>query len=226
MLDYILKEATNSFENATSTLTAQIFNDMTSNPYELVFWMFVTCLIGMLICYGGVQKGIEKVTKVMMLVLLCIMLVLAVFSVLQPGAQAGIEFYLLPNFNKIFATPQNFMHVLYSAMSLAFFTMSVGMGSMIIFGSYINKDRSLFGEAITVGSLNIGVAIIAGLIIFPACFSFGVSPDAGPSLVFETLPNVFSNLPCGYIMGTLFFVFLSFAALSTVVAVFENIVAF
>lgn len=226
MLDYILKEATNSFEDATSTLTAQIFNDMISNPYELVFWMFITCLIGMLICCGGVQKGIEKVTKVMMLVLLALMLVLAVFSVLQPGAQAGIEFYLLPDFNKIFATPQTFMHVLYSAMSLAFFTMSVGMGSMVIFGSYINKDRALFGEAITIGSLNIGVAIIAGLIIFPACFSFGVSPDAGPSLVFETLPNVFSNLPCGHIMGTLFFVFLSFAALSTVVAVFENLVAF
>lgn len=188
--------------------------------------MIVACVIGMLICLGGVQKGIEKVTKIMMLLLLVIMLFLAVGSVLQPGAEEGLNFYLMPNFSYIFSDPQTFTKVLYEAMALAFFTMSVGMGSMVIFGSYINKERALFGEALTIGGLNVFVAIVAGLIIFPACFAYGISPDSGPSLIFQTLPNVFANMPFGSVFGTLFFVFLGFASLSTVVAVFENIIAF
>ena len=188
--------------------------------------MIVACILGMLVCLGGVQKGIEKITKVMMSILLLIMIVLAVFAVLQPGAEAGLQFYLMPDFSKVFSSPDVFAEALYQAMALAFFTMSVGMGSMVIFGSYINKDRALFGEAITIGLLDIGVAIVAGLIIFPACFAFGVNPGSGPSLVFETLPNVFASMPLGILWGTLFFVFLSFAALSTLIAVFENIIAF
>lgn len=151
----------------------------------------------MLICSGGVQKGIERITKVMMVALLAIMVFLAVFAICQPNADLGIHFYLLPNFGHILSSPIHFVDSLYQAMSLAFFTLSVGMGSMVIFGSYIQKDRALFGEAITISVLDVGVAIIAGLIIFPACFSFGIQPDSGPSLVFVTLPNVFASMPLG-----------------------------
>lgn len=226
MLNYIFKEGCNQFYEPSAQLTNEIFNNMVANPVELISWMVITCVIGMVICLGGVQKGIEKVTKVMMLLLLCIMIVLAVFAVLQPGAEQGLEFYLAPDFSLIFADFPTFTKVLYEAMSVAFFTMSVGMGSMVVFGSYINKDRSLFGEALTIGSLNIFVAIVAGLIIFPACFAYGINPDSGPSLIFQTLPNVFANMQFGSVFGTFFFIFLSFAALSTVVAVFENLIAF
>lgn len=188
--------------------------------------MIVVCILGMAVVAGGVQKGVEKITKVMMVILLVIMVLLAVFAMLQPGAEEGLKFYLMPNFDTIFSSWDQFSYVLYEAMSLAFFTLSIGMGSMVIFGSYINKDRALFGEAITISLLDVGVAIVAGLIIFPACFAYGVNPGSGPSLVFETLPNVFASMPCGSILGAAFFVFLSFAAMSTVIAVFENIVAF
>lgn len=226
MLNYIFKEASGAFENANAQITSEIFNNMTSNPFEITTWMIIACVIGMLICAGGVQKGIEKITKFMMLILLAIMVVLAIFAIFQPGAEAGLKFYLMPDFSLMFSSGSAFMEVLYQAMALAFFTMSVGMGSMVIFGSYINKDRALFGEAITIGLLDVGVAFVAGLIIFPACFAYNVNPNSGPSLVFETLPNVFANIPFGSVAGTLFFIFLSFAALSTVIAVFENIVAF
>lgn len=226
MLNYIFKEGTGVFENTNAETTTQVFNNMTSNTGEIVFWMILACVIGMAICAGGVQKGIEKITKVMMLFLLVIMILLAVFAILQPNASEGLKFYLMPDFSLIFTDVPTFIDVLYQAMALAFFTMSVGMGSMVIFGSYINKERTLFGEAITIGSLDVFVAIVAGLIIFPACFAFNVNPGSGPSLVFETLPNVFANMPFGSVLGTMFFIFLSFAALSTVIAVFENIVAF
>lgn len=226
MLNYVFKEAGGFFNNANAESAAKVFTSMTSNHQEMIIWMIIVCIIGMSICAGGLQKGVEKITKVMMLLLLIIMIGLACFSMILPGAEKGLQFYLMPDFGPIFSSWENFSKILYQAMSLAFFTLSVGMGSMVVFGSYINKDRSLFGEALTISFLDVGVAIIAGLIIFPACFAYNVNPGQGPSLVFETLPVVFANIPNGSILGALFFVFLSFAALSTVIAVFENIVMF
>lgn len=226
MIDYIVKSGTGDFVNANSEVVSEVYQSMVSNPYEVTFWMIVAVVIGMIVCFLGVQKGIEKITKVMMILLLAIMIFLAIFAMCLPGAQAGLEFYLMPRFDTIFASPEVFCSVLYQALSLAFFTLSVGMGSMVIFGSYIGKERSLFGEALTISLLDVGVAIVCGLIIFPSCFAYGINPGAGPSLVFETLPNVFANMPFGSIFGTAFFLFLSFAAMSTLIAVFENIIAF
>ncbi len=194
--------------------------------WMLAFWMVLTCAIAILICSMGVQKGVERVTKVMMLALLAILGVLVVRALTLPGAGEGVSFYLLPDFSKIFATPDTFFEAAYAAMGQAFFTLSIGMGSMTIFGSYIDKHRSLMGEAATIGALDTGVALATGLIIFPACFAFGVAPDSGPGLVFITLPSVFEQMWLGQVWGTLFFVFMSFAALSTVIAVFEGILRF
>lgn len=226
MFNYVVKEASGCFENANADTVSLIYNNMVANPGEMIFWMVIVVAVGMAICIGGVQKGIEKITKVMMLILLGIMILLAIFAVSLPNGDSGLRFYLMPNFDIIFSSWESFTVCLYQAMSLAFFTLSVGMGSMVIFGSYINKERSLYGEALTISILDVSVAVIAGLIVFPACFSYGVNPGSGPSLVFETLPNVFANMACGSILGALFFVFLSFAALSTVIAVFENVIAF
>ncbi len=174
----------------------------------------------------GVQKGVERITKAMMLALLAILGVLVVRALTLPGAADGVAFYLLPDFPKIFGSPDMFFEAAYAAMGQAFFTLSIGMGSMTIFGSYIDKHRSLMGEAATIGVLDTGVALATGLIIFPACFAFGVAPDSGPGLVFITLPSVFEQMWGGQVWGTLFFVFMSFAALSTVIAVFEGILRF
>ena len=226
MLAYVPKMATGQFVGADAAQTQAIFNAMLADPAEVVFWMVLTCAIAILICSMGVQKGVERVTKVMMLALLAILGVLVVRALTLPGAGEGVSFYLLPDFSKIFASPDTFFKAAYAAMGQAFFTLSIGMGSMTIFGSYIDKHRSLMGEAATIGALDTGVALATGLIIFPACFAFGVAPDSGPGLVFITLPSVFEHMWLGQVWGTLFFVFMSFAALSTVIAVFEGILRF
>jgi len=185
----------------------------------------VVCAVAIAVCALGVRKGVERITKVMMVALLVIIVILVVRALTLPGAMAGVEFYLKPDFSKIFASPDTFFEAAYAAMGQSFFSLSIGMGSMAIFGSYINKDRSLMGEAATVGILDTLVALTTGLIIFPACFAFGVSPDSGPGLIFQTLPPVFAQMPFGAAWGVLFFILMSFAALSTVIAVFEGICA-
>ncbi len=226
MLAYVPKFASGTFAGADTAQTAEAFNNMLASPVELVFWMVVVCAVSILVCSLGVQKGVERITKVMMVALLAILGVLVVRSLTLPGAEAGAAFYLLPDFSKIFGSFDTFCEAAYAAMGQAFFTLSIGMGSMTIFGSYIGKDRSLLGEAATIGVLDTSVALATGLIIFPACFAFGVAPDSGPGLVFITLPSVFQQMWGGQLWGTLFFVFMSFAALSTVIAVFEGILRF
>ena len=232
MLSYVVKMATGTFDGADSTASAQVFSDMLSNPNELIAWMLVVCAIGFLICSMGLQKGVERITKVMMTCLLLVMVVLVVRSLTLPGAQAGIEFYLVPDFGKLFAGETaseqwaTFGSAVYAAMGQAFFTLSLGISAMEVFGSYIGRDRSLTGEAVRICGLDTFVALLAGLIIFPACFAFGVNPGEGPSLVFVTLPIVFAQMPLGQLWGALFFVFMSFAALSTIIAVFENLISF
>lgn len=200
------------------------FNGMLASPGILTFWMVVAVLLSFGICAFGVQKGVERITKVMMIALLALIVVLAVNSVRLPGAMEGVRFYLIPDFQKM--KEVGIGNVIFGAMSQAFFTLSLGIGAMAIFGSYLDKDRSLTGEAMNIGILDTFVALMAGMIIIPACFSFGVEPNAGPSLIFITLPQIFNQMAGGRIWGTLFFLFLSFAALSTVIAVFENIISF
>lgn len=200
------------------------FNEMLGDPVTMAFWMIVAVLVSFGICAFGVQKGVERITKVMMVALLALIVVLAVHSVRLPGASEGVKFYLVPDFAKMKET--GIGDIVFGAMSQAFFTLSLGIGAMAIFGSYLGKDRSLTGEAMSIGILDTFVALMAGLIIIPACFSFGIEPDAGPSLIFITLPQIFNQMAGGRLWGTLFFLFLSFAALSTVIAVFENIISF
>lgn len=226
MMYYCYRCLTGEF-TGTSLTAEQVgkkFSGMLSSPGTLTFWMVVAVLLSFGICSLGVQKGVEKITKVMMLCLLCLIVVLAVHSVTLPGAGEGVKFYLVPDFAEMKA--KGIGNVIFGAMSQAFFTLSIGIGSMAIFGSYLDKDRSLTGETISITLLDTFVALMAGLIIIPACFSFGIEPGAGPSLIFITLPNIFNQMAGGRIWGTLFFLFLSFAALSTVIAVFENIISF
>ena len=232
MLAYVYKSASGAFIGQDAAGTGAVFGAMLANPGELIFWMLVVCAVGLACCAAGVQKGVERVTKVMMVCLLLVLVLLCVRSVTLEGAAEGLAFYLVPDFGKLFsgdtlvAQLGSFGQAAYAAMGQSFFTMSLGIGSMLIFGSYIGKDRSLTGESIRVGALDTFVALMAGLIIFPACFAFGVQPDAGPGLVFITLPSVFEQMPLGQLWCSLFFVFMSFAALSTVIAVFEGIIAF
>ena len=226
-LNYVVKMASGQFVNASSQDTAQVFSSMLGNTGELTFWAFLVIVLAALVCSLGVNKGVERITRVMMLGLFALILLLVVRSVtLGEGALQGIAFYLQPDFSKIFCDPATAGEALYAAMGQSFFTLSIGIGSMSIFGSYIGKDRSLFGEAVTVGVLDTSVALLAGLIIFPACFAFGVEPDSGAGLAFITLPNIFEQMPLGQLWGALFFLFMACAALSTVIAVFENIIAF
>ena len=199
------------------------FGSMLAEPWSMTAIVVAVVAFGFLICSFGVQRGLEKVTKPMMLLLLVIMLVLAVNSMFLDGAAEGLSFYLVPNFTKI--KEVGFINVITDAMNQSFFTLSIGIGSMAIFGSYIGKERSLLGESVNIAALDTFVAICSGLIIFPACFTYGVEVSAGPSLIFITLPNVFNQMAGGRIWGSLFFVFLTFAALSTVLAVFENIIS-
>lgn len=226
MLYYFWRSLSGEF-TATSLSTEQIsdkFNDLLQSPATLTFWMILAVILAFGICSLGVQKGVEKVTKIMMLLLLGLIVILAVHSTLLPGAGEGIRFYLVPDFHNMLE--KGIGNVIFGAMSQAFFTLSIGMGSMAIFGSYLDKSRSLTGEALNITILDTFVALMAGLIIIPACFAYGIEPDAGPSLIFITLPNIFNQMTGGRIWGSLFFLFLSFAALSTVIAVFENIISF
>ena len=225
MMYYCYRCLTGEF-TGTALTTDQVgekFNAMLSSPGTLTFWMVIAVVLAFGICSLGVQKGVEKITKIMMLCLLCLIVVLAGHSVTLPGAGEGVKFYLVPDFAQM--KEKGIGNVIFGAMSKAFFTLSIGIGSMAIFGSYLKKDKTLLGEAVNVAVLDTFVAIVAGLIIFPACFSFGVNPDSGPSLIFITLPNVFLSMTGGRIWGALFFIFMAFASLSTVIAVFENIIA-
>lgn len=199
------------------------FGSLLGNPGVMIFWLWLTMLLGSVICYVGLQSGVERVTKIMMCGLLVAMIALAIRSVTLPGAEKGLDFYLKPNFDNVMAN--GLWNTIYAAMGQAFFTLSLGMGSMAIFGSYISRERTLTGESLIITCLDTGVALTAGLIIFPACFAFGISPDAGPGLIFVTLPAMFNHMASGQLWSTLFFLFMSFAAMTTVVAVFEHLIA-
>lgn len=227
MISYVVKSATGTFTGMDTEAVGGVFNGMLANPSELVGWMLVTIMLGFLVCSMGLQKGVERITKVMMSCLFLIMIVLCVRSVTLDGAVEGLKFYLIPDFSKMFENGwSTFGEAVYAAMGQSFFTLSLGISAMAIFGSYIGKDRSLMGEALNIGILDTMVALMAGLIIFPACFAFGVNPGEGPGLVFVTLPSVFNQMWGGAFWGSLFFLFMSFAALSTVIAVFENLISF
>ena len=231
MIAYTYYSFSGKLDGLNAEAVGNVFGGMLANPYELTFWMAVVIVLGALVCWAGLQSGVESITKAMMCGLLLLMIVLAARSVTLEGADKGLEFYLKPDFTKLFTNPEgNFSmkHLgttLYAALGQAFFTLSIGIGSMAIFGSYIKRDRSLLGESVIITALDTFVALMAGLIIFPACFAYGINPGAGPGLIFVTLPNMFNQMPNGRVWGALFFLFLSFAALSTVIAVFENIVA-
>ena len=223
MVDYFFRFLTGSFDGLTSEQAAGVFGEMLSNPVEMVFWMVVITLAGFVVCGRGLQGGLEKVGKWMMSALLVLILVLVVHSFTLSGAGEGLAFYLLPDWSR--ATGQGLGNVITAAMNQSFFTLSLGIGAIEIFGSYMDRGFTLPGEAARICVLDTFVAVCAGLIIFPACFSFGISPDAGPSLIFITLPNVFTNMAGGRLWGALFFLFMTFASFSTVIAVFENIIA-
>ena len=223
MLQYFVDMARGGFEEMDKEAITQQFGNMTSSTGTMTFYTLLTVALGAVVCSFSLQKGLERVSKIMMTALLVIMVFLAAYSCTLPGAAEGLKFYLLPSWDR--AQEAGFGNVLVAPMNQSFFTLSLGIGSMAIFGSYLGKDRTLLGEAVNVGILDTFVAVTAGLIIFPACFAHGVQPDSGPGLVFMTLPNIFNHLPAGRLLGSLFFLFMSFAALSTVFAVFENIVA-
>ena len=225
MLCYFFRFATGTFTTGMSTETiGDIFGGLLSSPAQMVLWMVITVLLGFWVCSFGLQKGLERISKIMMAALLCLIVVLAIHSLTLKNAQEGLRFYLLPSIKR--ASEAGLGNVISAAMNQAFFTLSLGVAAMEIFGSYMSKEHTLGGEAIRVCALDTFVALMAGLIIFPACFSFGVQPDAGPSLIFITLPNVFVNMAGGRIWGALFFLFMSFASFSTVIAVFENLISF
>ncbi len=226
MMYYCYRAVTGEFTNQVLT-AAEVeakYSQMTASPQTLFLWMILAVLLSFGICSLGMQKGVEKITKVMMICLLALIVVLAVNSLTLPGASEGVKFYLIPDFQAMF--DKGIGNVVFGAMSQSFFTLSIGIGSMAIFGSYLDKKRSLAGETVNITILDTFVAIMAGLIIIPACFAFDIEPGAGPPLIFITLPNIFNQMAGGRIWGSLFFLFLSFAALSTVIAVFENIVSF
>ena len=223
MMNYFFKTATGKFEGMDTDSVNAEFGAMLGDPIWQTVFMAAAVIIGIAVCMLGVQKGLERVTKVMMVALLVLMVVIAVNSVFLEGASEGLKFYLVPNVENV--RKAGIFNVIVAAMNQAFFTLSLGIGSMAIFGSYLGKDRALMGEAVNVAVLDTFVAFTSGLIIFPACFAYGINPGAGPALIFQTLPTVFNNMPLGRLWGSLFFVFMSFAALSTVLAVFENIIA-
>lgn len=223
MLHYFYLTASGSFSGLDSDGVAAAFNKMLCQPLVMGGWMIVVVCLGILVCSRGLQNGLERITKIMMTALLLIMIVLAVNSFFMDGAKEGLQFYLIPDFARM--KEVGIMKTLVGAMNQAFFTLSLGIGAMAIFGSYIGRDRSLLGESINIALLDTGVAITSGLIIFPACFTFHVDQTSGPGLIFITLPNIFNHIPFGRLWGSLFFVFMSFAAFSTIFAVFENIIS-
>ena len=223
MFGYFFKFLAGTFTGLDSAAISGVFSAMLASPLELLGWMALSLVLGVLVCSMGVRNGLERITKVMMLGLLGLIVVLAVHSLTLEGALEGVKFYLLPDFGR--ALESGLSNVIVAAMNQAFFTLSLGMAGMQIFGSYMSKDNTLTSESIRICLLDTFVALMAGLIIFPACFSFGVEPSAGPPLIFETLPNIFANMTGGRIWGALFFLFMTFASFSTVTAVFENLLA-
>lgn len=224
MLYYCYVMATGKLEASNPDQVTQYFGNLQASPGTMSLWMVIVVVLSFGICSLGVQKGLEKITKFMMICLLGLIVLLAAHSLTLDGAMEGVKFYLIPDFTSM--KEIGISNAIFGAMSQAFFTLSIGAGSMTIFGSYLDKDRSLAGESIHITLLDTFVALMAGLIIIPACFAFGVEPGAGPGLIFITLPNVFNQMTGGRIWGTLFFLFMSFAALSTVIAVFENILSY
>lgn len=223
MLHYFYLTASGAFVGQSVEGVGSLFGEMVSNPLIMGGWMFLVVAIGFIVCSLGLDKGVEKITKIMMIALLALICILAVNSMMLEGGMEGLKFYLMPDFNRM--KEIGIGETVVGAMNQSFFTLSLGIGSMAIFGSYIGKERALAGESMRVAVLDTFVAITSGLIIFPACFSFGVEANSGPDLIFKTLPNIFNNMVGGRVWGSLFFVFMAFAALSTVFAVFEAIIA-
>lgn len=225
MISYFFKFLTGEFKpGMNADQVGAAFGGLLASPGQMGAWMAVSVVAGFFVCSKGLQDGLEKISKFMMVALMALILVLAVHSLVLPGAGEGLKFYLVPSVDKI--QEVGIRNVVTAAMNQAFFTLSLGIAAMEIFGSYMSKDHTLPGEAASICGLDTFVALMAGMIIFPACFSYGVQPDAGPSLIFVTLPNVFVNMAGGRVWGALFFLFMVFASFSTVIAVFENIISF
>ena len=222
MIYYIYLMAAGRFSGLDAAGVGSVFGALLADPVTMAGYMTLVICLCAGVCYLGVQAGVERITKVMMVFLLVLMIVLAVNSVLLPGSAAGLEYYLMPDFSKI--AEHGLQEVIFAAMGQAFFPLSLGIGALAIIGSHIGQSKRLTGEAVWVIVLDTFVAIMAGLIIFPACFSYGVSPAAGPNLLFVTLPNVFEHMALGQLWGVLFFIFMTFASMSTIIAVFENII--
>lgn len=225
MVSYFYKFVTGEFKaGMDADATGSVFSDLLADPKQMGFWMILTVIVGFIVCSRGLQNGLERISKIMMTALLVLIVVLAVHSITLSGAGEGLRFYLIPNLSTV--EKVGIGNVISAAMNQAFFTLSLGVAAMEIFGSYMSKDHALAGEGVRICALDTFVAVMSGLIIFPACFSYGVEVTAGPKLIFVTLPNVFVNMAGGRIWGSLFFLFMTFASFSTVIAVFENLVAF
>ena len=223
LLRYFITAVTGGFEGIDSAGSDAMYDSYTADPVTTIGFTLFVVVLGFLICALPLNKGLERVNKVMMIALLSIIFILAVNSLTVPGAMEGLKFYLVPDLDRM--AEHGFMNILVAAMSQAFFTLSIGIGSMAIFGSYLDKDRALFGESVSIASIDLFVAFVSGLVIFPACMAYGVAVDSGPNLIFVTLPAIFSNMAYGSFWGALFFMFLFYAAMSTVMTVFECISA-
>ena len=222
MLQYFVDTARGVFVGLDTAAVEAKFGEMLASPGKMTVYMAIVVVLGFSIISIGIQKGLERVTKVMMMALIVLMFLLSLHSMTLSGGGAGLRFYLVPDFDRMWEIGVG--NVIVGAMNQSFFTLSLGIGAMAIFGSYIGKERALMGEAIRVSLLDTMVALCSGLIIFPACFAYGVDVNSGPALIFMTLPNVFNHIALGRFWGSLFFLFMTFAAFSTVLAVFENIV--
>lgn len=225
MVSYFYKFVIGEFKAGMDVdATGSVFSDLLADPKQMGFWMILTVIVGFIVCSRGLQNGLERISKIMMTALLVLIVVLAVHSITLSGAGEGLRFYLIPNLSTV--EKVGIGNVISAAMNQAFFTLSLGVAAMEIFGSYMSKDHALAGEGVRICALDTFVAVMSGLIIFPACFSYGVEVTSGPKLIFVTLPNVFVNMAGGRIWGSLFFLFMTFASFSTVIAVFENIMSF
>lgn len=224
MLQYFFYMISGKFDNMTTSVEITgVFGNMLTEPSFMILFMGIVVVLGFVVCSFNIQKGLERVTKIMMICLLGLIVVLVINSFTLSGAKEGLSFYLLPSIDNI--NKEGLLNVIVAAMNQAFFTLSLGIGAMAIFGSFVDKKRSLLGESINIACLDTFVAFSSGLIIFPACFTYGITPDSGPNLIFVTLPTVFANMAGGKLWGSLFFLFMAFAALSTIFAVFQNIIS-